>query len=115
LDKFAEEIRNYFKNNYDLAIEVKHNSSPEKDTSVLFVKFDILSDFGFTEIRFTKLQIRVDINYFESADKFINDTIPGGKGTELAYTIKTYPLSTLMASKAVAFLKRNARDIGEIL
>jgi predicted nucleotidyltransferase component of viral defense system len=115
LDKFVAEIKKHFKDNYAFDIDVKYSSSPEKATSVLFIKFDILRDFEFTEIKFTKLQIRVDINYFETADKFINDTVPGGKGTELAYTIKTYPLSTLMASKAVAFLKRDARGIGDIL
>jgi predicted nucleotidyltransferase component of viral defense system len=115
LAEFAEEIKKHFKDTYSFDIEVKNRSSSGKDTAVLFVKFNILENFGFTEIKFTKLQIRLDINYFKKANEFIADTVPGGKGTELAYTIKTYPLSTLMASKTVAFLKRDARGIGDIL
>lgn len=114
-DEFAEEIKKYFKDNYSFNVEVKHNNSNDNNTRVLFINFDILKDFGFKQIKSTKLKIRVGINYFTETSKFIKDTIPGGKGTELAYTIKTYPLSTLMASKTVAFLKRDARGIGDIL
>ncbi|MBU0976093.1 MAG: nucleotidyl transferase AbiEii/AbiGii toxin family protein [Patescibacteria group bacterium] len=115
IERFAEDMMKHFKDNYNLEIETKVSVSPEKDTNVVFVKFAILKEFNFTQIKWTKLQIRIDINYFEKTDKFIKDTIPGGKGTDLAYTIRTYPISTLMASKAIAFLKRNARGIGDIL
>lgn len=115
LEKFAEDITKHFKNNYNQKIETKISTSLEKGTSVVFVKFSILKELNLTQIKRTKLKIRVDINFFEKIDKFIKDTIPGGKETDLAYTIKTYPISTLMASKTVAFLKRNARGIGDIL
>ncbi|MBN1915882.1 nucleotidyl transferase AbiEii/AbiGii toxin family protein [Candidatus Dojkabacteria bacterium] len=115
LEKFTEEIKRYFKDNYAFDIEVKHKSSPENNTSTLFIKFFTLKELGFKKLKLERLHVKVDVNYFETANKFVNDTVPGGKGTELAYTIKTYPLSTLMASKAVAFLKRDARGIGDIL
>lgn len=115
MEKFAEDLKKHFENNYSFEVETKLNTSSETGTNVVFVKFDILKEFEFTQIKWTKLQIRVDINYFEKTGDFIKDTIPGGKGTDLAYTIKTYPLSTLMASKTVAFLKRDARGISDVL
>jgi hypothetical protein len=110
-EKFAKELTDYFKKDYGIDIEVKIDNR-DLDTKMLFVKFDnILKNLNFESYTKTKLFVRVDINYFEKMDEFVNDTISVIRD-DLAYTIKTYPLSTLMASKATAFLKRSERGFG---
>lgn len=112
-EEFRKALEQYFKDNYNLDSEVSAGS-PDKETDLFYVKFDILKNFNFQSIKWQKLQIRIDINYFAEADSFIKDVIPIIRDN-LVYTIKTYPLSTLMASKTTAFLRRNQRGIGSIV
>lgn len=113
LEKFAKDLKKYFYANYNLKIEtqLKINKS---GINVVVVKFDILKNSPFKSIVWTKLKIRIDINFFEGTNSFIKNIIPITRDT-LVYTIRTYPLSTLMASKAIAFFKRDTRGIGKII
>lgn len=112
-EEFKEALEQHFKDNYNLNAEVSISAS-DKETDLFYVKFDILKNFNFQSIKWQKLQIRIDINYFAETDFFIKDAIPIIRDN-LVYTIKTYPLSTLMASKTTAFLSRNQRGIGSIV
>ncbi len=113
LEEFAENLKKYFQDNHNLKIEVKCKNDGN-GTSVIFVKFDILKNFEFKSINWSKLQIRIDINLFKEGGGFLKNIIPVATDT-LVYTIQTYPLSTLMASKTVAFLTRDTRGIGRIV
>lgn len=109
----AEEMKKHFKQNYDFDIEVKEDNRSDKSTKMFFVKFDnILKELDFETYPKTKIFVRVDINFFEKAEKFSQNIIPVVRD-ELVYAIKTYPLATLMASKSVAFLTRATRRMGK--
>lgn len=115
LTKFAKDIEKYFLTNYMLVVETKIRTNPNEGyMDVVFIKFDILKEFEFKSVKMTKLFVKLDINHFNKASSFVNILIPGGKGTDLQYNIKTYPLSTLMASKTAAFLQRDSRGIGNM-
>ncbi len=113
LEKFAKDLKKYFYTNYNLETEAQFKPSTN-GINVVIVKFDILKNFPFKSIVWSKLKIRIDIYFFEKTNSFVNNVIPVTRDS-LVYTIKTYPLSTLMASKAVAFFKRDTRGIGKII
>lgn len=115
MDKLSEDLKEYFKNTYNFGIETTVKEKVDNETDVLFLKFDILREMNFKIIKWSKLQIRIDIHSFLATKDFIRDTIPIGRGTNLSYSINTYPLSTLMASKVVAFLKRDVRGINKVI
>ncbi len=109
LKKLKSDIEDHFKKNYNLKVDVRLKDRLQFDTKLGKVVFDILQEFDLDTAK-KKLDVRIDINVFPSAKDFVNDTIPINRD-DLSFTIKTYPLSTLMASKAIAFIERTERDI----
>jgi predicted nucleotidyltransferase component of viral defense system len=113
-EEFKEDIIQHFKGTYDLEIEVKTKAEKETGTEVTFLKFNILPELGITGT-WQKLKLRFDVNNFEKMDQFQTEVIPKSKNN-FTFAIRTYPISTLMASKIAAVLLRNQlRNIkGEI-
>ncbi|MFA5947443.1 MAG: nucleotidyl transferase AbiEii/AbiGii toxin family protein [Candidatus Gracilibacteria bacterium] len=113
LKKFAENIASHFKTTYDLAVEMKIKTEQLTGTDFAYIKFpNILEEIGLKGHGiWTKLQIRFDINKFSQALDFPIEQIPVTKDT-YAFSIKTYTISTLMASKIAAVLLRGKRGIG---
>lgn len=112
LEKFKVEIIKYFESRYNFSPGVIIKSRPEHDVQVMFITFDILKGFHFKNISWTTLRIRFDINFFKDTDKFITETHPiVHEG--IVFSILTYPLSTLMASKIGAVLQRTKRGIAD--
>lgn len=111
-----EEVKNdmikYFEDRYGFTISIIIKSRPEHATQTLFINFDVLKEFHFDNITWTILKIRLDVNFFEMSDNFIKETHPiVHEG--LVFSIVTYPLSTLMASKIGAVLQRTKRGIAD--
>jgi len=104
------DIITYFKRKYGQKIEVSISSRSKPETDLLKLRFNILGELGFENISWRVLRLRFDINYFKEANKFIVETIPVTKGN-LSFNIKTYPISTLMANKILAVLRRKERGI----
>ncbi len=113
LKKFAEKLTSYFKTTYDINIEIKIKTERLTKTDFAYIKFPgILEEIGLKGHGIqTKLQIRFDINKFSQASDFSIEQIPVTKDT-YAFSIKTYTISTLMASKIAAILLRPKRGIG---
>jgi len=109
---FKTDLGEHFSKRYDLQVDVAINNRPDEPTKLLKIRFNILDQFNFKSISWTKLLIRLDINLFEKADEFMTKVQSVVHGN-LSFSIKTYPLSTLMASKVLAVLKRTSRGIGQ--
>jgi predicted nucleotidyltransferase component of viral defense system len=112
--KFKEALTTHFKNTYGVEIEMTTKTGRLTGTDYAFIKFpDILGEIGLKgHGLYTKLQIRFDMNNFPQASDFATETIPITKNT-CAFSIKTYPLATLMASKVAAVFLRQKRGIGD--
>lgn len=111
--KFTENLTSHFKKTYDIDIEIKIKTERLTETDFAYIKFPgVPEDIGLKghEIP-TKLQIRFDVNKFAQASDFSTEQIPVTKDT-YAFSIKTYTISTLMASKIAAVLLRQKRGIG---
>lgn len=110
INNFSNDLAAYFKKRYsfDVAISVPKRTKPE--TQLIKLRFNILDDFKLKNVSWKVLMLRIDINFFEKADDFVSETIPITKGN-LSFNIKTYPLSSLMASKIAAVLTRKTRGI----
>lgn len=104
-ERFEKELKDHFIKDYGYKkLGVNHTTSQEKDTQVFWVTFDGLDKFKIPGIPFTKLKVRLDFNYFET-DNFEQIIVPI-KNEDNEFGLRTYPQSTLMASKLVALLNR---------
>ncbi|PIU58493.1 MAG: hypothetical protein COS89_00115 [Deltaproteobacteria bacterium CG07_land_8_20_14_0_80_38_7] len=104
-DQFKKEIVDYFKNQYGYKeLGVNLSQSQEKDTDVFRLTFSGLDNLEIPNITYTKLKIRLDFNKFET-NQFKTILVPIRKGGYYFY-LRTYPVSTLMASKIAALLHR---------
>lgn len=108
-ERFKEDIIKHFKDVHNLGVTVTANSERTAGTDMLVLKFDILKEVG-SSTRWSVLKLRFDINMFPNASTFRTEVIPRTKDT-FSYAIRTYPLSTLMASKIVAVFNRTIRNI----
>lgn len=110
IDQLKLDVTRYFEEKYTTKVDITSRDAGESGTVELKIGFDILSNFGLKSIPWTKLRIRFDINTFEQIGTFVTENLPiAHEG--LVFTIRTYPLSTLMASKVVAVLNRTSRVI----
>ncbi len=111
--KFEKDLTAHFKTTYNIDIETKIKTERLTQTDFAYIKFPgVLEETGLKghEIP-TKLQIRFDVNKFSQVPDFSTEQIPVTKDT-YAFSIKTYTVSTLMASKIAAVLLRPKRGIG---
>lgn len=110
---FQKDLTAYFKSNFGVLIDIKIKTERSTGTDIAFIEFpNILEEIGLKGHGiFTKLKLRFDVNKFEDADKFETELIPISRAL-FAFSIKTYPITTLMASKIGAFLLRGKRGIG---
>lgn len=112
-EKFKNDLITHFKNTYNLDIKVALKTERLTGTDVATINFfNILEEAGIKGHGLpTILKIRVDVNFFSQASDFTMEIIPRVKDT-FAFSIRTYPISTLMASKIAAVLLRTKRGIG---
>ncbi|MCK4608890.1 MAG: nucleotidyl transferase AbiEii/AbiGii toxin family protein [Gammaproteobacteria bacterium] len=102
------EIEGYFADNYEL----------ESDTLTvkvvngrgLLLRFTIGDEIGINH-HSKQVHVKVDLNYFIPPHS-VTENIPINSG-QLSFVIKTYNLSTLMASKIAAILLRGIRRVGK--
>lgn len=111
LEELKQAFIKHFQDRHNLAITVLVKPRPERNTKLIIINFDILQHFHLRNIKWTTLKIRFDINVFEKGNDFVKESLPiVHEG--LTFSILTYPLSTLMASKITAVLQRTQRGIG---
>jgi len=102
-----KDLIEHFKNKFDQDLKISVSKKRISETKLLVLRFNILEDLGLN-ISYKVLKLRLDINLFEKTNQFITETIPIVRDN-LVFSIKTYPLSTLMASKILAVLRRKER------
>lgn len=113
--QFAVDLTAYFQTTYNIKVEISEAKKEKlnKATTSVYIKFPtILGESGLTgHGLYTVLKIRLDVNYLSRVSNFAHELIPIVRDT-YAFSIKTFPLSTLMASKIAAVLLRRERGIG---
>lgn len=101
---FEKDIIDYFKNKYGYNKLGINAATEDKDTIVIKITFSGLDKFKIPDIGFTTLKVRLDFNKFETGN-FRQILIPKRNGY-YHFNLRTYPISTLMASKIAAVLNR---------
>lgn len=111
--KFSDDCAGYFKTTYAFDISIQKKTERITGTDYAYINFPyILEEIGMKGHGIpTVLKIRFDVNFFKNTSKFAVETIPITRGT-YAFSIKTYPIATLMASKIAAVILRTKRGIG---
>lgn len=109
LENLKTEIESYFTKTYDMmpeffTIKVVGNRG-------LRLNFNIGAELMLDHPS-KQVHIKIDLNCF-SAPKTVTEKIPINHD-QLAFIIKTYNMSALMASKIVAIFSRGSRGVGEI-
>ena len=115
LKKLGEDLAEHFKGNHGTMITVKEKAERLTGNDYLFIKFpNLIGDLGDKRKNglMSILKIRVDINIFPHIRDFAMETLPVTWGNSV-FSIRIYPLPTLMASKIAAVLLRTKRGIGE--
>lgn len=103
-ERFEKETKDYFKNQFGYERLDIMLGSENKDTIVVKLGFPGFDKFGIPDISFAKLKVRLDFNRFDT-DQFLQILVPK-KFNNTGFYIRTYPVSTLMASKVTALLNR---------
>ncbi len=103
-ESFKKDIIGYFQNKYgydtlDVAV-----GNEGKNTIIVKIAFPGLDKFKIPDIRFAILKVRLDFNKFKT-ENFQQVLIPI-RNAHYNFNLRTYPISTLMASKVAAVLNR---------
>lgn len=110
LNELKEEIVIHLKNAYDfdptlLSVGITKNRG-------LTLKFHIGKELGLT-FHTNQIHVKIDLNYFV-APATVVDRIPINRD-QLSFVIKTYNMSTLMASKIAAIFLRGRRGVDKAI
>lgn len=112
LEKLKHELVAHFQSTYTFHIDVTTKAREDRDTKLMVIKFPILESFNLQDVQWKTIKIRFDINLFAQTNTFATEQVPiVHEG--LTFAILTYPLSTLMASKVLAVLRRTTRGMGD--
>lgn len=103
-EDFKKDIIDYFKDKYGYEKLGIHVGAEDKDTIVIKITFSGLDKFKIPDISFTTLKVRLDFNKFDTGN-FQQILVPK-KNEYYHFNLRTYPISTLMASKMAAVLNR---------
>lgn len=112
--KLSEDLIVYFKGVYDFEVTIKGKTERLTGTDCIYINFpNVLMEIGIqgTGI-FTILKIKLDINKLAKSSNFGTESMPITKENH-AFSIRTYPMATLMASKIAAVLLRTKRGIAD--
>jgi len=111
LEKLKKEIEDYFKNTYNSGSELL-TIKITADRGLL-LRFHIGDTLGIDHPS-KQIHVKIDLNYFV-APKTVTERVPINH-SQFSFVIKTYNLSSLMASKIAAILLRGQRGgVGGII
>lgn len=106
-----QDLEKHFLDKYAVPLTVSVNDRPQATTKLLKLNFDILGEFSLQAVQWKVLRLRMDINEFPEAGSLLQDAILPIVHGGLSFRIRTYSLSTLMASKLLEVLNRTERGI----
>lgn len=101
---FEKDITAYFQNKYGYEKLGINTGTEDKETVVVKVTFSGLDKLKLPDVGFTTLKVRLDFNKFETGD--FQQTLIPKRNEYYNFNLRTYPVSTLMASKIAAVLNR---------
>lgn len=110
LNLLKQDLIHYFQNTYDFDLDVKVKTDRLGGTNMLVLGFNILEELSL-ETAYKTLKIRLDINHLPTTNEFPIELIPIVKD-DYVFSIKTYTLPVLMASKIAAVFLRKNRSVG---
>jgi hypothetical protein len=110
IEMFSGDLKRYFEDQYSVEISFVGIRKREGIVTMQII-FPILKELDIV-LSFPDIRIRFDVNYFLQAEEFHTELKLIAKD-DLSFSIRTYTLSTLMASKVLAVLQRTERGIGK--
>lgn len=114
LDKFEQELIKHFKDTYLVDIDLAISQNRNTKTGCVYIRFPkLMNELGLTGHGVKSvLRLRFDINYLDKDHDFFTEYIVIVHGA-IVFNLKTYTISTLMASKIAAVLLRGSRTVGQ--
>lgn len=109
LEKLKNEIADYFKKDHDIDNEILTIGTT--NNRGLTLKFHIAEKLGLN-IHSKQVHVKIDLNHFEVHPKIVTENWPQNE-YQLSFSIKTYNMSALMASKIAAVFLRGQRGVGK--
>jgi len=110
LRELKYDIETYFNKTYSVKLDIKIKDRNNKDTQLMSIGLLMPALAKLEGVTHTKLKLRLDINYFKLANKLVTEQIPIIRYNHV-FSIRTYPFSTLMASKILAVMNRTSRIV----
>jgi len=109
IKEIAKDIEKYYESEFgfNITTTVREGNS---GTKTLYLKFLVVKELELSGVTYEKIKLRIDINFFDRVEKFKREKRSIVKD-KYSFLINTYTLSTLMASKIVAILRRKKRNI----
>jgi len=114
LVQFEKDLIKYFHDTYLIDIDLAIPQNRNTKTGCIYIRFPKLmkelglSGYGVKNV----LRLRFDINYLDKNYDLATDYITVIHGA-VVFNLKTYTISTLMASKIAAILLRGSRNVGQ--
>ncbi|MEI7603970.1 MAG: nucleotidyl transferase AbiEii/AbiGii toxin family protein [bacterium] len=113
-EELSNSIIKYFESEFGYNnLQISINEREGNDTDLLKLNFNEILKGLETGVPWTTLKLRFDVNLFPTMPKFEQELIPVTKDN-YTFSIRTYPISTMMASKVAAVMlriKRNNRGV----
>lgn len=110
LDELREEAEKHFSKVYSINSEfLKVTRINRRGIKMKFKAGHLIP--GFTR---ETIDIKVELNYFPAPAGIVTERMPQNHG-QLSFVIRTYNLSSLMASKIAAIFLRGTRGVGEAM
>lgn len=107
LDKLREETEKHFSKVYGVDSEfLRITNTNNRGIKLKFRVGNLIEGYASEWIH-----IKIDLNYFSPPSGVVTEHIPQNHG-QLSFVIRTYNLSSLMASKIAAIFLRGARGVG---
>jgi len=111
LGNFKKEVEDYFVNTYGagtdfLTIKITAGRG-------LLLKFRVGKELSLGHPS-NQVHVKIDLNHFPAPANVMTERIPQNHG-QLSFAIRTYNLSSLMASKIAAIFLRGTRGVGEVV
>ncbi len=108
LSEFKEETEKHFTKVYGVDAEfLKISITNNRGIKLKFRAGSLIEGYASEWVH-----IKVDLNHFSPASGVVTERIPQNHG-QLSFVIRTYNLSSLMASKIAAIFLRGTRGVGE--
>jgi hypothetical protein len=109
LENLKNEIEDYFKKNFNVDKDVL--TIGMTNHRGLTLKFHLAQELGL-DIHSNQVHVKIDLNHFAVHPKIVTENWPQNE-YQLSFSIKTYNMSALMASKIAAVFLRGQRGVGE--